>query len=33
MVDKVKLVKVEIWWELLSDEEKINVYDFIKENR
>lgn len=33
MVDTAKLVKAEIWWDLLSDEEKVNVYNFIKENR
>ena len=28
-VDKVKLVKAEIWWSSLSDEEKIKMYDLI----
>jgi len=33
MVDTIKLVKVEIWWDLLSDEEKIEVYNLVKEKR
>lgn len=32
MVDTEKMVKVEIWWDCLSDKEKINVYDFMKKN-
>lgn len=32
MIDTVELVKAEIWWSFLSDEEKVKVYNSIKEN-
>ena len=31
-VQLVKLTKAKIWWESLSDEEKVDVYELVKKN-
>ena len=31
-MDLLKLVKVDIWWDGLTDEEKMNIYDICQIN-
>ena len=31
-MDTIGLVKAEIWWSFLSDEEKVRIHNLMKEN-